>query len=365
MNEANKPAPAKPRSALSPRIVILDDEGTIRSFYEYFILKTWPDAKITAFEEGDAAWRELSRADPGLFITDINHLGMKCADMLARLSERKARYAILIISGHGSRFEEVRCNCDPSLDVSFIRKPIDCVEFQKVLEDALVVSGSAPQHSVVAPLTEWDDGKQARARSMKAKFLKVAAALAVLAALGWWGYHTIVKRSVEKEHEKQHAMKHAQMTAKIEAFSLRHNAITGWEETLRSAEWEMSSLELDDILANAAGRPILITTPIHDVARKGDKYFLYVHGPESTVRFVLECDQETARRVVKDSAGYSHFAIIARIFSVEKTDTRLKFQDEGGEDEAPVEVETSNVFFVRGHCLELLSTDEGQPTTPD
>jgi len=192
---------------------------------------------------------------------------------------------------------------------------------------------------------------------MKPKLQTAVFILIVLAMLGWLGYYLISKHRVERELEQQRVKRHAQMTATIGALSRHYGAITGWEEGFLNTERDISSLEVEDALVNTGGKPILISKPIHDVARHGDRYFLYVHGQESTFRFILECDPETARRVAKNPAGFSHYAIIARIDSVEKTDTRLKFQDEPEEDGPPIDAETSDLFFARGRCLDLISTE--------
>jgi hypothetical protein len=193
---------------------------------------------------------------------------------------------------------------------------------------------------------------------MKRKPQTAVIILIVLAMLGCWGYYSIAKG---REREKQRAERQAQTTAKIKAFVRHYHAITGWENGFLDTDRNIFSLELEDALVNTEGKPIFISEPIHDVARHGDRFFLYVHGPESTFRFVLECSQEMARRVAKHPAGISRYVIVAQIDSVEKTDTRLRFQDAPEEDEQPVGEETSDLFYARGRCLDVLLIDEEWP----
>lgn len=128
---------AKPSAIRVRRIVILDDEPVTTKMYGFVLNEAFSGLDIVNFTEGDAAWRELSRADPDLLITDVNHTGMKCSDMLARLAEKGVRYHILVISGYVPGLEEARRNCDSNLNVSFIQKPFRVGEFIKPVEAAL------------------------------------------------------------------------------------------------------------------------------------------------------------------------------------------------------------------------------------
>lgn len=133
---------AKSHKLHSPRIVILDDIEGLRRCYCYHLLEHFPELEILEFEEGDAAWLELSQTDPDLLITDSQHLGIKGPDMLAGLAERKIEYPIFFISGmigNVKTNEEMWRARAPNLDVLFMRKPIVMAEFIEAVGRAIRV----------------------------------------------------------------------------------------------------------------------------------------------------------------------------------------------------------------------------------
>jgi CheY-like chemotaxis protein len=54
---------------------------------------------IVEFADGDDAWADLSNHTPDLLITDYNNLGMRCEEMLHRLTEAKKACPIVLVSG--------------------------------------------------------------------------------------------------------------------------------------------------------------------------------------------------------------------------------------------------------------------------
>lgn len=129
---------AKANSSRARRIVILDDEYCAREIYR-LMLGDFTGLEILDFGDAAAAWTELSRADPDLFITDINHPGMRCADMLAKLAARAASFHILVLSGHSPGLERVRHDCSSGLNISFILKPPSRAEFVETVGKALQI----------------------------------------------------------------------------------------------------------------------------------------------------------------------------------------------------------------------------------
>ena len=192
---------------------------------------------------------------------------------------------------------------------------------------------------------------------------------AILVVLGWWGYKTFINYRIRKEREQQRVERRALDVAKIATITRQYNAITGWEAKLfDSVRDHILSLEVEDAIVNTGGKPILISKPIDDVARRGDKYFLYVHGPESSIRFILECDSVVAKSIEKDRSLGLNYTIVARIDSVEKAEFQIKPNSDHSEDSMPIEVFTSDVFYARGRCLEIVSTagdEEINPTDRD
>ena len=140
----------QPRYERALRIVVLDDEeGPRRSCV--VMLKSILHHGVEILEFGDAldAWQELSRTAPDLFITDIQHVGISCKEMLTRLAERKVKYPILVISAVLGVYEDsgepvwvqaVRCDWSPNLNVSFLSKPYTYKEFRTAFEAALKIT---------------------------------------------------------------------------------------------------------------------------------------------------------------------------------------------------------------------------------
>jgi DNA-binding NtrC family response regulator len=130
----------QPRNERALRIVVLDDVEGPRRAYAVMLKGWYHRVEMLEFEDAHDAWQELSRTDPDLFITDIQHVGISCKEMLTRLAERKVKYPILVISAALSLYEEdVRRSWGPSLNVSFLSKPISLEEFRTAVETALQI----------------------------------------------------------------------------------------------------------------------------------------------------------------------------------------------------------------------------------
>lgn len=135
---------ARPR-----RIVFIDDEPWIGEMVEDLIHRQFSAVTILRFENRDAAWRELLRADPDLLITDMNsdnvpgrceYLGMSGWEMLPLLAEREVRYPILVVSGSflmpGVESRARKC-AGPKLDVTLLTKPFSADFFRQELNRLL------------------------------------------------------------------------------------------------------------------------------------------------------------------------------------------------------------------------------------
>jgi hypothetical protein len=196
--------------------------------------------------------------------------------------------------------------------------------------------------------------------AMKPKLQTALFILVVLAALGWWGYDTLSKRRIEKAHEQRRTDQQIQMTEKVAALSQRFNAINGWEEKISKTGRDAFSIEIEDALVNTGGKAILINGYLDDVSRRADKYYLHVSGEDTgsqEIDFVLECDSELAKRVSNQNTGFSEYAFIAQIVSVEKAEFQLKSGVKTTEDDVPIEVDSSSLFLAHGRCLDLVKKD--------
>jgi len=127
-----------PRKSRPLRIVILDDENELRETYRVMLQIWYEGVVVVQCQGGDEAWEELSRADPALFITDRNHTGMSCGEMLERLAERKAKFPIFLISGGAFLLGEAALrSARENLNFSSWDKPLDVYQFRQALETAL------------------------------------------------------------------------------------------------------------------------------------------------------------------------------------------------------------------------------------
>lgn len=132
-----------------PRIVLVEDEDHLLRFYEHYIHVWSKNATLLPFQNRDEAWQELLRADPDLLITDMNndnipgrtqYFGMSGWTMLTLLAERKAKYAILIISGSFAIKgveDKARLSAGSDLNVSFLTKPFKWAQFSLELRKHL------------------------------------------------------------------------------------------------------------------------------------------------------------------------------------------------------------------------------------
>jgi DNA-binding NtrC family response regulator len=120
------------------RIVIMDDWEGPRRAYRMILKGNFDGVQILEFAEAQAAWEELARTDPDLFITDINHAGLSCQEMLALLAERRVKYPILVVSAVLWVYsEEERRSWGPGLDVTFLAKPFDVETILTAVQAAL------------------------------------------------------------------------------------------------------------------------------------------------------------------------------------------------------------------------------------
>lgn len=110
------------------RIVIVDDDPTVLETLKLLVDSHFKNVSVVTFQDGDDAWRELSRVDPDLLMTDINHPGLNGSDMLTLLGKRNACYPIFVVSG--SLTGELVRDCH-GLNVSFFAKPFAPTELTR------------------------------------------------------------------------------------------------------------------------------------------------------------------------------------------------------------------------------------------
>jgi CheY-like chemotaxis protein len=133
------------------RIVIVDDSLPLSDQLGEYIRGCLEDTEVLVFQDGDAAWQELSQTAPGVLITDMQRSGMSGWEMLPLLAERNVKYPIFVITGYreekdptdGKTLQDVRdllqgaCS---NLDVTIMPKPFPLPSLLKALESCLKIS---------------------------------------------------------------------------------------------------------------------------------------------------------------------------------------------------------------------------------
>ncbi len=142
---------------INRRIVIVDDEPMMLVLLETYI-RVWlegrgwlEDTVVLPFQNGQAAWQELSQTDPDVLITDMQRFGMSGWEMIPLLAERNVKYPVLLVTGYGEENDPtdgktlqdvhdlLRGTCS-NLDVTILPKPFDYVGLRKALESCLKIS---------------------------------------------------------------------------------------------------------------------------------------------------------------------------------------------------------------------------------
>jgi FixJ family two-component response regulator len=130
---------AKPHRTRPPRIVMLDDEGTMLEFFASLVRALVKEATILTFTDAEKALRELMREAPDLFITDVYHPEPDGYELLRLLAEKKVKYPMIVLSGHAQE-KDVQSCAGPNLNVTFLSKPFPAKAFNAAIEDALQIS---------------------------------------------------------------------------------------------------------------------------------------------------------------------------------------------------------------------------------
>jgi CheY-like chemotaxis protein len=114
------------------RIVMLDDEPCFLDCLKLITEGWFRDATILTFGNSRDAMQELTREDPDLFTTDINHVGLCCTEMLQHLAVRRVKYPIFVISASADSDTAkwlVRPLADQGLNLTLLPKPFLVDEF--------------------------------------------------------------------------------------------------------------------------------------------------------------------------------------------------------------------------------------------
>lgn len=114
------------------KVFILEDEPMALQLYADLLSATGVQFQIHKFTDGDAAWSELTKADPDILLTDIVHPGLDGWEMLKLLGAEKVAYPILVITGDCQPAEFYK-NLYPDLKLGLLAKPFRIRSFYQQL----------------------------------------------------------------------------------------------------------------------------------------------------------------------------------------------------------------------------------------
>ena len=126
----NQAAPASRPKKL--RIVLVDDEKYMLQLLETYIQSWFDEVDLLQFQNGDAAWRELSQTEPDLLITDWRHPGLDGGELLRKLAEKNARMPVLMITAFDN--DCVQEFSATGINITFLQKPFGVAQFWQALD---------------------------------------------------------------------------------------------------------------------------------------------------------------------------------------------------------------------------------------
>ncbi|MFY9550623.1 MAG: sigma-54 dependent transcriptional regulator [Thermoanaerobaculia bacterium] len=116
-----------------PRLLIVDDEKSLREVLQYFFHKQGFEVSIAAnYTEGVAA---ALRASPDVILCDIKMPDGNGLDLLARVREEKLETPVIMITAHTSTEDAIQAMKRGAID--YIKKPFDNDELLLIVRRAL------------------------------------------------------------------------------------------------------------------------------------------------------------------------------------------------------------------------------------
>ena len=125
------------------RIVLVDDEKYMLQLLEACLSEWFTEADLLPFQNGDAAWQELSQTAPDLLITDWQHPGLDGGELLRRLAEKNLPAKILMITAYDS--DCVQEFAGSRLKITFLQKPFGVVQFWKAINELIGPCDNPPR----------------------------------------------------------------------------------------------------------------------------------------------------------------------------------------------------------------------------
>ena len=120
-----------------PRILIVDDEKSVREMLHWIINQTWPEAKVEEAEDGFAAGWKTHGFYPDLVILDIMMPrldGFRFCEFIRNMPEMKQTRIIAVSGVPGFGYEEKIMKLGANV---FLAKPFDNEVLKKKIEEQL------------------------------------------------------------------------------------------------------------------------------------------------------------------------------------------------------------------------------------
>lgn len=135
-------------AAAGSRLVhVIDDDDDVRASLS-FLLRT-SGFRVEAHPSADAFLTGLHGREPGCVVTDVRMPGTSGLDLLEKLADRRARFPVIVVTGHGEVSMAVAAMRNGAVD--FLEKPFEEDAILGALELANRTTGAAAGSAVPAP----------------------------------------------------------------------------------------------------------------------------------------------------------------------------------------------------------------------
>jgi hypothetical protein len=187
---------------------------------------------------------------------------------------------------------------------------------------------------------------------------KIVVGIIILAVAVWFAHDKLRESQVASARKKQRSTQKQQLQEAVLVASKQYSAILGWEKQFKGRASDAFSLQMEEASMPNGGKPIVVDGFLEDVARRDDKYYLYLDDwnvDSLSLRFVLECDVAVAKEIIANKESFLELNVIAHIVAVEKAQFSIKTGIKNAECTAPVEIDSSTMFIAHGRCLHVIS----------
>jgi len=167
------------------------------------------------------------------------------------------------------------------------------------------------------------------------------------------------------QSKKERVEEKRQTTQQVRELCSKYNAVANWDKDFdddKFSFYTFYTLDVQEALIRADGRPILFFAGVEDVIKRANKYSVrfFAHYPPTSrsLDLILDCTSNQVDKIVSHTPSSSLFrlddyAVIAQISEVEKLKFALRAYAQGY-DYAEVDVEAPNRFIATGSCLDLI-----------